>query len=167
MGYTAWGFWHPPPVLTLLENSFFFNSLIHSKVSGAPDPFGKYNYSLPPPPKFFFIRGMVINDNICIQYFEHYISIILLILLHIASWMTKQIIFNNIVFVDFFFCHTKPIKKPNVIAIHHLLHVKQDRIIFETIQRNVTCNHEISDSYQTGKTEQTSLYFQFKISTVA
>lgn len=39
--------------------------------------------------------------------------------------------------------------------------VKQDRIILETIQRNVTYNQDTSGSYQTNKTDQTSLYLQF------
>lgn len=36
--------------------------------------------------------------------------------------------------------------------------VKQDRIILETIQRNVTYNQDISGSYHTNKTDQTSRF---------
>lgn len=83
-------------------------------------------------------------------------------------------IFHNI----FFFFLIVLIKKPNIIAIHYLykykmspyivhvyskcwIAVKQDQIILETIQRNVTYIQDISGSYQTSKTDQTSLYLQF------
>lgn len=42
-----------------------------------------------------------------------------------------------------------------------MLNCCQTISILETIQRNVTCNQDIKGSYQTSKTDQTSLYLQF------
>lgn len=82
-GVYGLGIWTPPPYTPRKFN--FFNSLIHSKVSRARTPLANIIIPCPHPRDFFFIRGMVIDDNIWIQYFEQYTCISIILLMYYST----------------------------------------------------------------------------------